>query len=193
MISFKPTQGEARLLTLDGMPGYILSERPYDLEEYVRNFTSTNPGLMPKPIKKTDQLSNFQRALDDPDHAPYTMCISSEPNDLKAKLAAATLALAGRREGLNVKWHTLVGGYRDDLRDNAKARRSAYDMLILSNIPAGGTDIKTEKLRDLLELYSHIPRIVVTTGTDPLALFNSIGFSLTYPLWIKGTRCVRAI
>ena len=45
-------------------------------------------------------------------------------------------------------------------------------LLVLSNVPSNSTNVKLEKLRDILESYSSVPRIVVTTGEDPITFFN---------------------
>jgi hypothetical protein len=62
------------------------------------------------------------------------------------------------------------GSWHDRLRDGADDQPS---MLIVSNITVNSTNVKLEKLRDLLEMYSHIPRIVVVTGIDPVTFANT--------------------
>jgi hypothetical protein len=64
----------------------------------------------------------------------------------------------------------LTGGWHDRLRDGADDQPS---MLILSNVTVTSTNAKLEKLRDLLEMYAHIPRVVVVTGEDPLSFANT--------------------
>jgi len=40
---------------------------------------------------------------------------------------------------------------------------------VLSGCAENDTNMKTEKVRDLLSMYSHIPRVLVVGGTDPVA------------------------
>lgn len=191
-MKFNPSTTEAKLLTLDGLPPYLLRERPVKLDDLVSNYVSSTDGLKPLPMKKADQLNDARHVMREPTHAPYLMCVSSEPNDLKAKYFAACVALEARRQHKKVVWHTLLGSFRDELRDKPNVHGNT-DLLILSNVPYGSTDVKFEKLRDILEIYSHIPRIVVTTGTEPVKLFNELGLPLNYSLWIRSTRCIRVL
>ena len=191
-MKFNPSTIEAKILTLDGLPPYLFRERPSKLEDLVSNYTTASAGLKPLSIKKSQQLSDAEVVMEDPTHAPYLMCVSSDPNDLKAKYFAACVALSTRRQQKKVVWHTLLGGYKDELRDKPKVHHNT-DLLILSNIPAGSTDVKFEKLRDICEIYSHVPRLVITTGSEPVKLFNEIGLSLNYTLWIRSNRCSRVL
>lgn len=191
-IQIKPTELERRQLDIHGMPGYLNAERPFELDEFVGNFTTTWGNLQPKRITSKYQMDSVKSVLADPFHGPYTFCISSDPSDMRAKHVAAQVMLQGIRDNQKVMWHTLVGGYKDDLRDNRKLYRN-LNLLILSNVPANSTDTKYEKLRDILELYSDIPRIVVTTGIDPIAMFNELGLPITYGLWIRSKRCKRVM
>lgn len=89
-------------------------------------------------------------------------------------------------------WHNLLGGYKDDLRDNRK-QYNKYDLLIISNVTENSTDVKCEKLRDLLELFSDKPIVVTHTGGEPIKFFNWLGYPLHYSAWIRGTRTNRVL
>lgn len=190
---FKPTQQEFSLLNLNGLPGYLIRERGFIVEDYVQNYTSSiegTSGLKPRSIKKQESLKNLNTVLSDPLGSPYTMCISSEPNDLRAKICAASIMLKAHRLGSKTRWHTLIGGYKDSLRDKIDRR---LDFLVLANVPVNATDQKLEKLRDLIEIYNHVPKVIVTTGGEPIKFFNRIGLALHYSLWIRSKRCSRTI
>ena len=88
-MKFNPSTIEAKILTLDGLPPYLFRERPFKLEDLVSNYTTASAGLKPLSIKKSQQLSDAEVVMEDPTHAPYLMCVSSDPNDLKAKYFAA--------------------------------------------------------------------------------------------------------
>ena len=74
-------------------------------------------------------------------------------------------------------WHKVYGGYQDTLWDRHSDEKPS--LLIISNVVDGAGNVKIEKTRDLLEMYSHIPRIVVMGGQDPLTFF---GTKLYYPI-----------
>lgn len=191
MLKWNPDAKEARLLRISGVPGYLFSERDVSLDRLV-TYTSTTEGLKPKRVTKEEQLEDLAEVEDDPLHNPYIMCICSEPNDLAAKVVAARVMLEIQRRREMAYWHTVIGGYRDDLRDDRKTYRR-YDAIVLSNISANDSDLKIEKLRDILELYSDRPRIVTLTGQEPYSFFNAIGYPLNYSLWLRSVRLNRVL
>jgi hypothetical protein len=152
-----------------------LAVKPFNLNP--PSFTSSIEGLKPKFISKDDQLNWFQDAIDDPFKA-HCICISSEPNDRIAKAAAAYLMQNAydKAENRLPLWHDIMGNFENKLlRDDI----SQPSMLILSNVLPNSTAVKFEKLRDILETYPDIPRIVVTSGMDPFMFFSR---HLYYPL-----------
>jgi hypothetical protein len=191
-VEYKPSTLEIRTLALRGVPGNILRERPFNAEERVRNYTSSSDGLKPVTLKSAKMLEYYQSMVKDPVHAPYSACICSDPNDSSAKYMAAQIALEAYRQKVNLTWHTLIGGYKNELLLDKSARRKT-ELLIISNVPYNSTELKFEKLRDILEVFSDIPRIVVSTGLEPLALFNEVGLGLNYPIWIRSKRCNRVL
>ena len=191
-MKFKPNEKERKILQLNGLPGYVFADRPFKLDDHLKNYVSTTEGLKPLPIKKQDMLGFMDKVLDNPTHSPYCMCISSEPNDSKAKLLAASIMLEAIRDRQVCKWHNIIGGYKDEIRDKPKLFKKVK-LLILSNVPDSSTDLKYEKLRDILEIYHNVPRIVITTGCEPITYFNYLGFHLHYPIWIRSARCQRIL
>lgn len=145
-----------------------------------------------KTISIKRQASTIARLLENPLHGAPTICISSYPTDLRAKLLACQIMNAAidqhnsrtRKHGHTLpKWYKVYGGYKDYLRDLERGKeRDSGDypcMLILTNVLPDSTPMKLEKLRDLLEKYDDIPRLVVLSGTDPLTFFAT---KLQYPL-----------
>lgn len=180
-------------LEMAGMPASLYAERPFKLSEFVRNYTSTYEKLAPISIKQKKQLEAIDRTLHDPYHAVYTMCISSDPSDSRAKLLGAAILAKAIQLGGKPVWHPVIGGYKDELRDNRRHYKK-MDLLIISNVPGNSsTDVKFEKVRDLLEIYHDVPRIVLTSGIDPLAFFNYLGSPVNYTCWIRGDRCRRLV
>lgn len=165
-----------------GLPRDILRSRPFDLAQHTITLVSSLEGMKTKKVLKTTQLEHFQNALVKPFVNPYLYIIGSSPNDGKAKQVAAFLMETATKGQLSGKfprstrgrqsplWHMINGSFNDRLRDGAVDEPS---MLILSNVTVNSTNVKLEKLRDLLEMYSHIPRVVVITGEDPVTFANT--------------------
>lgn len=194
-IALKPDATERSLLTLCGMPGYLFAERAFDLEQSVGAFTATTTRLKPIRIKREKQIADFEQVYDDPLGAPRTICISSDPNDLKAKYVASILMLQAIRAlgtSGSVVWHNLTGSFKDKYRDSP-ALIKPVKFVVLANHTADASDVKREKLRDLIELFSDIPRIVTVTGDNPINVFNNAGLPISSALWIRSPRCNRVI
>lgn len=166
-----------------GLPRDILRARPFDLPQYVSTFSSQVEGLRVRRVQKQVQLSKFEALSANPLSQPYVYIVSSSPNDGKAKQVAmylmqrALMAVAagniprsaiGRQAPL---WHTITGSWNDVLRD--RPQEHSPGMLVLSNVTNLSTNVKLEKLRDLLELYNSVPRIIVISGEDPLTFANT--------------------
>ena len=203
LVGWKPTPTESNLLTAQGLPGYLFRQRDFDLKDYVRRWVHDPGNMHPKQYSQADQLLDWETLREDTAGHSYVACISSEPNDLRAKVAAAGLALNAlriHRENRRAythsapKWHTVTGGFSDRLKDARGTEFANFrGLLVLSNVVAESTYQKWELLRDILELYSNCPRVVVTSGSDPVSFFNDLHYPLNYHLWIRSKRMIRAI
>lgn len=131
----------------------------------------------------------------------YTYCISSPATDSNAKFVASYIYARWyekwekelRTKGVGKPmWHTLTGAFADELRDNRLRGHRKPCGLILGNVPSNSSNVKLEKLRDLLEIYSDIPRIVVTSGEDPVEFFTSkLEYPLTSALLVNAKKSLR--
>lgn len=160
------------LLKNRGMNRSVLAQRPFEFRPI--SFTSTVEGLKPKLFQAKKQIDWFEEFLDDP-FQPKSYCLVSAPNDGMAKMLAAfmmqhALARSDRMTALPL-WHDLTGGFTNPLIErNDKAMGAS--LLVLNNVGATSTQPKLEKLRDILETYTDIPKVVVATGCDPFAFFT---------------------
>jgi hypothetical protein len=70
-------------------------------------------------------------------------------------------------------WHFVKGSFEDKLRDHegTQMRVGNPALIVLDGIADNSTNVKFEIVRDLLEQYSSIPRIVIGAGSDPFMLF----------------------
>jgi hypothetical protein len=165
-----------------GLPPDILGQRPFDIEPFTTSISSEVEGLKTRRQPKAVQLLAHKNVVEQPFSDPYLYLIGSSPNDAKAKCVAAHIMSCATQMQLDNRiskttkgrqtplWHTLTGSWQDKLRDRQEDQPS---MLIISNITVDSTAVKLEKLRDLCELYSNIPRIIVFTGTDPITFANT--------------------
>lgn len=156
------------LLRNRGLNGGVPRQAPFVLAP--TSFTSDIEGLKPKVFSRQRQLDMFDKFLANP-FEPITCCIVSAPDDGKAKLLAAymmqyALARHNSRTSLPL-WVDLTGGFDNPLIVN----RSKPSLLVLNNVGISSTQPKMEKLRDILEIYSSVPRIVVAVGCDPYQFF----------------------
>lgn len=171
---FKP-----RDLKYLGVPeSVIVQSRAINLKESVLSFTV--PSLDNKKarfVSAKQQIAAFTTITKGALRSNYVFAISSTPYDVKAKyLAAYLLGCAldeSRKRQINYpRWHLLTGTYKDYYRDTDLDADSRPSLLVLSNINTEASNVKLEKLRDILELYSDIPRIVVLSGPEPVSFLQ---------------------
>lgn len=104
--------------------------------------------------------------------------VAGNPDDQKAKLFAAFLVNAHVQAlglGANVLWHTVYDGYENKLLKEYDPidGKPSPSLLVLSNITPNASSVRLGKVRDLLERFDNIPRIVITAGEDPLSFFTT--------------------
>ncbi len=163
------------LLLARGMNRMVTYVKPFTLKP--SSFTSNVEGLKPKSVTAGQQSEWVSAFLKDPER-PVCYCVSSSPNDRQAKALAAFMMQAFYETGAAryPAWHDLMGSFQNPLL-NPEASKPG--LLVLGNVMPNSTAVKLEKLRDCLEHYSDIPRIVVTSGEDPFTFFNK---RMYYPL-----------
>lgn len=173
-----------------GLPKAVWTYQPFRLKDKVSSFTSQVEGLRDKRIEKSKQIESIVKLSKEPFLGNYVTCISGMPHDIHAKLLAAYIMMKATQIQMNTDekrepklakflkdkgypvWHNLYGGFDNPLLKNTGSM-SKPSMIIIANVTLDSTAPKIEKLRDILEAYSSIPRIVVVAGTDPLTLFHS--------------------
>jgi len=195
------TKTEHQTLLKCGVPKNIFSFKPYLLDNALTSFTSEVDGLKPKRISANTQGEYLDKIFANPYHSHYVLCIAGKPNDNLAKQLAAVILnraiqqyIAASRREMSARskllrqrtypiWHNVTGSFQDDLRDKRHEHRPA--MLVLANITRESSGVKKEKVRDLIELYSACPIIVVLAGTDPMTFFNEhLLHSLNYAVLV---------
>lgn len=155
-----------------------------DLEEAAETIKPEINRLIPKSVNIKKQIIVAEHLLDNAERYKGVFCVSSFPSDERAKFVATSIIANALDRQKKAKksynkplWHRVYGGFRDELRDKSIDIPS---LLVLSNIDCThNSSIKIEKVRDILEKFEGIPRIIVLAGGDPITFFGNI---LHYPL-----------
>lgn len=183
-LKFRFDSDRVKLLKSQGVDGTALQvmRSPFLLDDALVSITPMVPKWLPEDyqIAKTSvkrQIESCYRMLTNPLHGSPIIGIGSMATDERAKFLAMSImdaAIDQQRSGshkgkLLPIWHRVFGGYQDEMRDE-KQRRN-ISMLIIANVGPDSTPHKLEKVRDLLEKYDNIPRIVVVNGCDPVTFF----------------------
>jgi hypothetical protein len=179
-----------RLIKKEALPAFIkrgvphsvlLSSHPENIQRFMSTIELPKRGDEPIIHDKTKQfeaLEGFKKVLAQDIRSNERLLLISArdydhlPNQLALSLAA--YAFEHHREFV---WHSLYGGYSDELRDDKTAsdeRLKKCSLLVLSNLAENSTAIKVEKARDLLNRYSHLNRIVVTAGMNPVEYAKTV-------------------
>lgn len=187
-----------------GVPGqdFMPKGGKFDVSQFLIGMEVNLPSVSSKIISAERQAGLLRSILNAPLKKPYLIGISSYPSDNRAKYLAHTIMDAAItdyesnrvKQGTKSKpiWHRVWGNLGDKLREGPKQYPS---MLIISNLHDESSSNKIEKVRDLLEMYSDIPRIVVAGGAPIVDLFTyrlslplSAGFYVGPPNLIKDNK-----
>ena len=197
-INFRWDNERVRLMKTRGVDGYAfsLARSPFVVEDCLTRIEPKQVEWLPesfdlKSISVKKQIAALDSLLNHPLKGSGITCITSFPSDVRAKVIAANIvnraidqqikgAVRGKAYPL---WHRLYGGFNDTLRDAKDL--DPCSLLVLTNIGPDSTQQKLEKLRDLLERYDSIPKIVVVNGSDPVTFFaEKVRMPLKYALHI---------
>jgi len=157
----------------------------FDVVQNLVRYETDIPGVMSKAVSTARQLKALSSLVENPLRASYAVGINSFPSDLLAKhltvhifnLAITSWMRRHKPGRVMPVWHRVFGGLSDPLRD--RNSDEIPSLLVISNINESSSNYKLEKVRDLLEKYSHVPRIVVMSAKDPITFFAT---KLHYPI-----------
>ncbi|QYW03129.1 hypothetical protein pEaSNUABM14_00169 [Erwinia phage pEa_SNUABM_14] len=171
---FEPAVAK-QMQTLGVDPQLLFGKREtFDVVEASQDFKPMSPYFKGKIFSKTKQMTHLAKMIESPFGLdPRITVISSFPSDYRAKMAALSIFHAAVEDSettaLKPRWVTLYG----DRFDYEQLKSKRPSMLIISNVTIDSTSYKIERLRDILEMFPKIPRIVVTGGgPDPMELFT---------------------
>lgn len=176
-------------LKSQGISWAVFAEHEFRLNQAVANITYTAEKMQPILIKKSEQIDDFYDVMAKPFSKPYIYIISGRPDDVRACCVAAMLLIQasivhtqlrdnpdhpdsvyGRLQ--RPQWVKLSNDFKDNLH-NPSWKPS---FLVLSNITPLSSNVKYEKVRDILEFHDNIPRVVVVNDIDPIAYARTKAF-----------------
>ena len=186
-VEHKRTSHIERLLLSRGVDyvNLLRKNSHFDFEDSLVKIEGSVPNLVRQTVPIKKQYNAIQSLLANPLRGRYVLGVSSFPSDLRAKQFAVQLMRNAiiqqkekRKRGDYPLWYKLTGSYKCFLRDMDDEIPAS--MIICSNVNNDSTALKIEKLRDILEKYQNIPRVVVLGGIDPITFFgNRLYFPLT--------------
>jgi hypothetical protein len=183
-----PTKGEFRnplitnksrlnLLKLRGVPeGVLYSSFPKHIEHAVSRMETNADQKITRTISAQKQLNYLAKTLKDPFASNYVFSISGESNDalpLQIALQIFNTAIDLSQVGKRPFWHMVTGGTKDSLRDSSELMQlqmgGTPSLLVISNLASNSTMMKVEKVHDLINMFSSIPRILIIAGENPIS------------------------
>jgi hypothetical protein len=182
----------------------LTGNRSFEIEDSIITIEIEGSNRI-KKIAKVKQLAFYEKLCTKILSGSWLSAgISGFPSDLRAKQVAIHLFSMALKEyqdrdprkNINRSqplWHRVYGGFGDSLRD----LKSDYpSLIVISNVTPKCSDVKLEKVRDILEKYNSmgIPVIVVIGGCDPYSFFTQrLFYPLRYALYLGSGSTTREI
>lgn len=179
-----------KLMLSRGLDRLVLANKrtTYVLEESVTAFKPIVDSVKTRPLNPKKQITVGLKLLSNPLKGSGVFVINSFPSDLRAKIFASCVMSSAceqhrdmaptKRKGKSAPvWARLMGN--GDFNQINHLREMRPSMLILSNINETASNSKLERLRDIIDAFDDIPRIVVTAGQDPITFMMK---RVQYPL-----------
>jgi hypothetical protein len=182
---------------------FMRKNSKFDLCDSLVRIQTEIPGVVTKTVSVKKQLKLIDSLVQRPLAANPVIGISSYPSDLRAKNLALYLMnrafdyyLTSSSRRIRNKayplWHRVYGGFGDSLRDTTDKDPPCF--LVIANCDVNSTPVKLEKIRDLLDKYSDIPRVVVSSSCDPLTFFaTKLHFLITVGFYLGPELCYREV
>ncbi len=177
------------ILVSRGLPKNFINYPAFSLQGHTTSFISETEFTSPISVSSKNQIKAVNDIVENPWHSAYTFCVSSMPNDMRAKSLVGFLmsvaiklqldakkgvALSSKAQHLlSLKSLPLFESFSGGFESVTIKNHERPSLIVLSNITVNSTQHRIEKLRDTLEHFSDIPKIVCISGCDPLSFFNS--------------------
>lgn len=168
------------------IPGSVWAQGAFKFDP--QPFGVGNERLNDKLFDASLQNDSLERFKADPSR-PLVYGVSSAPDDSRAKYFAAYLVQhyleTVHASQTQVLWARLDSGFEN------KFLNIEPSLLVITGLSPNSTAVKLEKARDLLEHNSHLPRIVVIAGEDPITFMKSRLFYPVHNLFFHSAEIVK--
>ncbi len=181
-----------RILGANGVhyQDYLHKTERLDVEESLEVIKPEVYRVIPRPVSTAKQYKVAEHLLEKAEKGTGAYGVGSFATDERARhFAVQVMANVIKRQQKSLRtkgyplWHRVYGGFKDELRD--RKPDPIPSLIILSNITPQCTNVKLEKIRDILEKYDSVPRIVVCTGVDPITFFgNYLHYPMRGSIWL---------
>lgn len=162
-----------------GVPKSVLASEEFDLVNSLSCIEMELENKV-KKIRSSSQVKVFEATLKLVEK-PYLYVISGKTDAVKSKKAALCLLDTYLTKQLKTNknleydkfwrppvWHSVYANLNDSLRDRPPEALPGF--LVLETLYPNSTVTRLDKIRDLLSIYSSIPRVIVGAGDDPINL-----------------------
>lgn len=172
------TRAKNTLLNL-GVPISAFSNTQFSLNECVCKVSANVRMVNARKLSVDRQLCKFNSVYGSILDTNYIAVLSSFPSDTVSRHVALSMLSASYVQFLKHKrerdkrfkflgpptWHRIYNTYKSPMIDTK--RNCCF--LVISGVSSDSTQLKKDKLRDILEAYDHVPRVVVTSSIDPVS------------------------
>jgi hypothetical protein len=165
----QPSEKRRKLLISRGVPWRTFNYLPND---YTKHFVSIVEDTDKKPLNfsKTEQLDWWNTINNK--YTPSITVINSTPHDMLAKAYAQEVMWSYYNKGVDSKMHMVDGSFKDSIRDgNTKVRNNT--LLCLYNITEQSSNVKLEKIRDIIEYCDNHAILLVCSYNNPFHLIKN--------------------
>lgn len=151
------------------------------------DFHVQHPNLKDIRITSSSQRDAYSAFVENP-HRQCTYAISSDPDGSRAMLFAAHLLDEYLKRTPNARpiWCGMHKDYRHLVKNEVP-----YSFLVISGVYPTMTASRVEQVKNLLDFYHGIPRLIVSAGEDPVACLQGRLYVKPTHLFYAGSKNVR--
>lgn len=148
------------------VPGQVWAVQPFQFN--AQSFSPKANTLNAKRFTAKLQEQCLNAFITHP-NKPLTYICASQPDYQQAMYFAAYLASIHIKKikSSNVHWEQINNYIASDLSTESYAKPS---MIVLSVCYEDTTSYRVEKIRDIIEAFPNIPKVIVASGIDPISL-----------------------
>lgn len=175
------------------IPGMVWRQPPFAWSPVP--FAVESDRLQERIVDERVQNDSLRRFLDDPTD-PITYAVAGSPDDMKALYFAAYLANVHQQymgDRGKVVWRPMYGGFDNKLLTDYDFVSGLNNptMIVLTNMSPTSTNVKLDKVRDLIDHFSRIPIVLVIAGEDPISFAATRLFTPVHSLAYFAERTVK--